>query len=74
MVLVEELVASLVLVARLEEKREENADDDEQKTDWREVASWDMNDSNGEPLYEDPRQHAWLDLPQETWGKCPSRW
>jgi hypothetical protein len=24
-----------------------------------------LDDSDGEPLYEDPRQHAWSDLPQD---------
>ena len=37
--------------------------DDVEKTDWRGVAQFDLDDSDGEPLYEDPRQHAWSGLP-----------
>jgi hypothetical protein len=31
----------------------------------RTVAQLDLDDSDGEPLYEDPRQNAWSDLPQD---------
>jgi hypothetical protein len=37
----------------------------DEKTDWRGVAQLDLEDSDGEPLYEDPRQHAWSSLPQD---------
>jgi hypothetical protein len=30
-------------------------EDDDEKTDWRGVAKLDLDDSDGEPLYEDPR-------------------
>ena len=56
---------ALILSAKLEEKREEEAGKEEQKsqkTDWREVAALDLDDSGGGRL---PRQHAWSDLPQE---------
>ena len=46
------------LVARLEAEREEEAGEekeDDEKTDWRGVAQFDLDDSDGEPLYEDPR-------------------
>ena len=29
------------------------------------MAQFDLDDSDGEPLYEDPRQHAWSGLPQD---------
>ena len=59
---------ALILSAKLEEKREEEAGEEEQKsqkTDWREVAALDLDDSGGGPLYEEPRQHAWSDLAQD---------
>jgi hypothetical protein len=49
------------LVARLEAERVERAgeeEDDVEKTDWRGVAQDDLDDSGGEPLFEDPRQPA----------------
>ena len=49
------------LVARLEAERVERAgeeEDDDEKTDWREVAQDDLDDSDGEPCFKDPRQHA----------------
>jgi hypothetical protein len=55
-------------VARLEAELVERAgeeDEDYEKTDWRGVAQFDLDDSDGEPLYEDPRQHAWSGLPQD---------
>jgi hypothetical protein len=54
------------LVARLEAELVERAgeeDEDYEKTDWRGVAQYDLDDSDEEPLYEDPRQHAWSSLP-----------
>ena len=29
------------------------------------MAPFNLDDSDGEPLYEDPRQHAWSGLPQD---------
>ena len=29
------------------------------------MAQFDLDDSDGEPLYEDPSQHAWSSLPQD---------
>ena len=45
------------LVARLEAELVERAgkeEEDYEKTDWRGVAQFDLDDSDGEPLYEDP--------------------
>jgi hypothetical protein len=58
----EELVARLDARPELVEGACEEEEDDE-KTDWRGVAQLDLDDSDGEPLYEDPRQHAWSSLP-----------
>jgi hypothetical protein len=55
------------LVARLEAERVERAgedDEDDEKTDWREVAQDDLDYSDGEPCFKDPRQAAWAGLPQ----------
>ena len=55
-------------MARLEAERVERAgeeEEDDEKTEWRGVAQFDLDDSDGEPLYEDPRQHAWSGLPQD---------
>ena len=40
-------------------------EEEAEKTDWRGVAQFDLGDSDEEPLYEDPRQHAWSGLPQD---------
>ena len=56
------------LVARLEAERVERAgeeEDDDERTNWREVAKDDLEDSDGELCFEDPRQAAWADLPQD---------
>jgi hypothetical protein len=55
------------LVARLEAERVERAheEDDDERTDWREVAQDDLDDSDGEPCFVDPRQAAWAGLPQD---------
>ena len=56
------------LVTRLDAERVERAGeelDDVEKTDWRGVAQDDLDDSDGEPLFEDPRQHAWSGFPQD---------
>ena len=53
------------LVARLEAKRVEWAgeeEDDDEKTDWREVAQDDLDDSE---CFKDPRQHAGAGSPQD---------
>ena len=60
------------LVARLEVELVERAgeeDEDYEKTDWRGVGQFDLDDSDGEPLYEDPRQHAWFGC-RRTCGRC----
>ena len=61
---VEELVARLEARPERVEGAGEEEEEDE-KTDWRGVAQLDLEDSDGEPLYEDPRQHAWSGLPQD---------
>ena len=53
------------LLARLEARPELVEEEDYEKTDWRGVAQLDLDDSDGEPLYDDPHQHAWSDLPQD---------
>ena len=58
------------LVARLEARPERvegacEEEEEDEKTDWRGVAQLDLEDSDEEPLYEDPRQHAWSGLPQD---------
>ena len=53
------------LVARLEARPELVEEEDYEKTDWRGVAQFDLDDSDGEPLYEDPRQHVWSGLPHD---------
>jgi hypothetical protein len=56
------------LVARLEAELVQRAGEEEEdyeKLDWRGVAQFDLDDSDGEPLYEDPRQQACSDLPQD---------
>ena len=40
-------------------------EDDDERTNWREVAKDDLEDSDGELCFEDPRQAAWADLPQD---------
>ena len=40
-------------------------EEDYEKMDWRGVAQFDLDDSVEEPLYEDPRQHAWSGLSQD---------
>ena len=40
-------------------------EEDDEKTDWREVAQDDLDDSDGEPCFKDPRQHAWAGLSQD---------
>ena len=44
---------------------EGDTEEEDEKTDWRGVAQLDLEDSDGEPLYEDPRQHAWSGLSQD---------
>ena len=58
------------LVVRLEARPERvegvgEEEEEDEKTDWRGVAQLDLDDSDGEPLYEDPRQHAWSGLSQD---------
>jgi hypothetical protein len=53
------------LVARLEAKRVERAGEAHERTDWRGVAQEDLEDSDGELCFEDPRQAAWARLPQD---------
>ena len=56
------------LVAMLEAERVERAgeeEDDDERTDWRGVAQDDLDDSDGEPCFEDPRQAAWAGLSQD---------
>ena len=53
------------LVARLESERAERAGEERERTDWRGVAQDDLEDSDGELCFEDPRQAAWADLPQD---------
>jgi hypothetical protein len=53
------------LVVRLEAERVERAGEEHERTDWREVAKDDLEDSDGELCFEDPRQAAWADLPQD---------
>ena len=55
-------------MARLEAERVERAGegkDDDERTDWREVAQDDLEDSDGELCFEDPCQAAWADLSQD---------
>ena len=40
-------------------------EEEDEKMDWRGVAQLVLEDSDGEPFYEDPRQHAWSGLPQD---------
>jgi hypothetical protein len=53
------------LVARLEVERAERAGEKREKTDWRGVAQDDLEDSDGELCFEDPRQATWVRLPQD---------
>jgi hypothetical protein len=57
------------LVARLEAERVERASEEHERTDWREVAQDDLEDSDGELCFEDPRQAAWAD-PRGTCWRC----
>jgi hypothetical protein len=50
------------LVARLEAER---AGEERERTDRRGLAQDDLEDSNGELCFEDPRQAAWARLPQD---------
>ena len=54
----------VVVVPGLTQTAEE---EDDEKTDWRGVVQLDLDDSDGEPLYEGPRQHAWSGLSHDLW-------
>ena len=52
-------------MARLEAERAERAGEERERTDWRGVAQDDLEDSDEELCFEDPRQAAWAHLPQD---------
>jgi hypothetical protein len=52
-------------VTRREAERAERAGEAHERTDWRGVAQEDLDDSDGELCFEDPRQAAWARLPQD---------
>jgi hypothetical protein len=54
-------------VTRLEAELAERAGEAHERTDWRGVAQDDLEDSDGEPCFEYPRQAAWARLPQDLW-------